>query len=40
MIVMLARWMTAAHADRLMVSFHVILTVSVFSFLAMVMLPR
>ena len=35
---MLARWITAAHADRLVVSFHVVLTVIVFVFLAMTLL--
>jgi hypothetical protein len=38
MTLMLSRWMTAAHADRLVLSFHVVLTVSVFSFLALVTL--
>jgi len=38
MILMLARWITAAHADRLVVSFHIVLTVIVFAFLAMALL--
>jgi hypothetical protein len=36
MTLMLSRWMTTAHVDRLVLSFHVVLTVSVFSFLALV----
>ena len=40
MTLMLSRWMTAAHADRLVLSFHVVLTVSVFAFLALMVLAR
>ena len=40
MTLMLSRWMTAAHADRLALSFHVVLTASVFVFLAVMMLAR
>ena len=38
MTLMLSRLMTAAHADQLVLSLHVVLTVSVFSFLALVTL--
>jgi hypothetical protein len=38
MTVMLARWITAAHADRLVVSLHFVLTMSVFAFLALMVL--
>jgi hypothetical protein len=40
MTLMLARWITAAHADRLVLSFHVVLTVIVFAFLALMVFAR
>jgi len=38
MTLALSRWISPAHADRLVLSFHVALTASVFAFLAMMVL--
>ncbi len=38
MSLVLSRWISPAHADRLVLSFHVALTAGVFAFLAMMVL--
>jgi hypothetical protein len=38
MTLVLSRWISPAHAERLVVSLHVALTVSVFAFLALIVL--
>lgn len=38
MTLMLSRWITTAHVDRLVLSFYVVLTMGVFSFLAFIIL--
>lgn len=38
MTLVLARWLTAAQADRLMLALHALLTAGVFAFLALMLL--
>ena len=40
MILMLSQWMTAARANRLVLTLHVALTTTVFAFLTMMVLSR
>ena len=40
MTLMLSRWMTVAHADRLVLTFHLVVTASVFVFLAVIVLAK